>query len=141
MFHKNLKSSFLHDSEVSLHYWLLWSTVRRSNCCGGGCSEAKWCSSKAQGSVQVCSNQATITWDSTHDIFPATNIIFQYSSAFMIIVTTAVLRQVRLLRNSSKQQSISTIYSCHQVRDTFLIFFICHISNNCVCFSEFLRVS
>ena len=70
---------------------LAYCAARRSNCGGGGgCSEAKWCSSKAQGSVQVCSNQATITWDSTHDIFPATNIIFQYSSAFMIIVTTAV---------------------------------------------------
>ena len=113
--------------------------ARRSNCGGGGgggggggdggsCSEAKWCSSKAQGSVQVCSNQATITWDSTHDIFPATNIIFQYSSAFMIIVTTTayVLRQLLgiLQKNSSKQQSISTIYSCHQVRDTFFISFV-----------------
>ena len=86
---------------------------------------------------RASSNQATITWDSTHDIFPATNIIFQYSSAFMIIVTTAVLlRQLRLLQNSSKQQSISTIYSCYQVRDTFYFFFICHIFY--VCFSKLL---
>ena len=96
--------------------------------------------SKAQGSVQVCSNQATITWDSTHDIFPATNIIFQYSSAFMIIVTyyrctiATIATSTELVKTAEHINNLQLSSG----KGHFLFFFICHISYNRVCFSKLL---
>ena len=38
LLYENLKLSFLHDSEVSLHYWLLWPT----DFCGSDISISTW---------------------------------------------------------------------------------------------------